>query len=88
MVDVSDTPFSVSRQRREQSDIVDADGDGFDMLSDCDDSNAMINPEALEACDGFDNDCDGLIDDEDDSVTQTREPLSLPISMAMVCWRH
>ena len=37
MVDVSDTPFSVSRQRREAKDIVDADGDGFDMLSDCDD---------------------------------------------------
>ena len=50
------------------SDIVDVDGDGFDMLSDCDDYNAMINPSAQEACDGFDNDCDDLIDDEDDSL--------------------
>jgi hypothetical protein len=36
---------------------------------DCDDSNDAVNPQALEVCDGVDNDCDGLVDDDDDSVT-------------------
>ena len=31
---------------------------------DCDDGNAGINPEALESCDGIDNNCNGLADDE------------------------
>lgn len=30
---------------------------------DCDDSNPNINPMAKEACDGFDNDCDGTSDE-------------------------
>lgn len=30
---------------------------------DCDDSNAAINPDALEVCDLLDNDCNGLTDD-------------------------
>ena len=41
----------------------DADGDGFTNDVDCDDSNADINPNASESCDGIDNNCDGEIDE-------------------------
>ena len=36
---------------------------------DCDDDDAAVNPAALEGCDEVDNDCDGRVDDEDDSIT-------------------
>lgn len=58
----------------------DNDGDGFgDALrgqrcgpdeaeavqaGDCDDTDATIHPEAADACDDADNDCDGLIDED------------------------
>ena len=43
---------------------------GYSPFStDCDDDNIRINPEAEEICDGLDNDCDELVDDDDDSVT-------------------
>ena len=37
---------------------------------DCDDANSLINPDAIEVCDDLDTDedCDALIDDEDDSL--------------------
>ena len=49
----------------------DDDGDGFgDGLAcnpvDCDDNDATINPNASESCDGEDEDCDGLVDEDFD----------------------
>ncbi len=48
---------------------IDSDGDGYPSGPDCDDTNASINPGAVEICDGIDNDCDTLIDDADPGVT-------------------
>ncbi len=50
------------------SGYADADGDGFAACEDCDDSDAGANPDATEVCDGVDNDCDGLVDDDDPDV--------------------
>ncbi len=49
----------------------DADGDGFAACEDCDDGEPAVNPSADELCDNDDNDCDGLIDEDDasDAVT-------------------
>ncbi|MFH1464551.1 MAG: MopE-related protein [Pseudomonadota bacterium] len=46
--------------------VGDGDGDGYVGEADCDDADPAIHPGADERCDGIDNDCDGLLDDDDD----------------------
>jgi hypothetical protein len=61
----------------------DADGDGFGEAGteaqvcdadnvrndkDCDDSDPWVNPQGQEVCGGEDEDCDGLVDDDDPDV--------------------
>jgi hypothetical protein len=42
--------------------LEDLDGDGFDSCdTDCDDTRSATYPGALEQCDGLDNDCDGVV---------------------------
>ncbi len=50
---------------------LDVDGDGWNRPRDCDDDDAEVHPEAPEICNDKDDDCDGLIDDEDEDVTLT-----------------
>jgi hypothetical protein len=48
-----------------------APGVGFVLLAkgeDCDESSIFVNPAANELCDGKDNDCDDLVDDDDPEV--------------------
>lgn len=49
----------------------DDDGDGFTADLDCDDTDPAVNPDATEVCDGADNNCDGLVDDDDPALDST-----------------
>lgn len=44
--------------------VVDVDGDGVPASVDCNDNDATIRPGVDEICDGFDNNCDGQVDED------------------------
>jgi hypothetical protein len=46
----------------------DADGDGWEVPTDCDDFDVSFSPDAVESCDEFDSDCDGSLADEFDDL--------------------
>ncbi len=50
----------------------DADGDGIRADEDCNDDDATVFPGAPEICDGVDNDCDDLVDDDDELAEAPR----------------
>ena len=57
-------PMMACRSRSPVVLKTDLDGDGFGVEEgDCDDSNPDIYPQSDEHCDGLDNDCSGVVDD-------------------------
>ncbi|NCF96894.1 MAG: hypothetical protein GWP21_03140, partial [Euryarchaeota archaeon] len=60
----------------EDDDLVDNDNDGYDETQDCDDNDPWIYPDnPEEEIDGLDNDCDGLVDYEDDNCGECWDEL-------------
>jgi hypothetical protein len=49
--------------------VLDSDSDGFAESDDCDDDNADVNPDATESCNGVDDDCNDLVDDDATDAT-------------------
>ena len=63
----------------EEEPAVDADADGYSVVSDCNDSDSAINPGATETTDGVDNDCDGSVDEIDEGwevIVEASYPVS------------
>jgi hypothetical protein len=48
--------------------LLDEDGDGIAAMDDCDDDNALVFPGAPEQCNALDDDCNGLVDEQDSAV--------------------
>lgn len=57
----------------------DGDGDGYTPADgDCDDGDPFCSPAAADVCNGFDDNCDGLVDEIGDLARRRRDDLRLP----------
>ena len=71
-VPVEELPYDGIDQDCDGQDLIDVDGDEWAAVvaggNDCDDNDPTVNPSIVEFCNGKDDDCDGLVDADDDSV--------------------
>lgn len=87
-----DDPCTVSEQCADGRCLVspsDQDRDGHGALScggdDCDDGNARIYPGVAERCNGGDDDCDGIVDNQNPSRDALCGPFSACVQGRCVC---
>lgn len=62
----------------------DLDGDGYVLATDCNDDNIHVHPNALELCDGIDNNCNVLVDEVCDGTLYCQEDSLTVISSESV----
>jgi formylglycine-generating enzyme required for sulfatase activity len=68
-------PYDGLDQDCDGADLSDVDGDGFDAVEaggdDCDDEDGAVHPDAIELCNGVDDNCDGETDEDsaEDALT-------------------
>ena len=70
-VDVDDDGYGIGVPQC----LCEAPAPGYvDKGGDCNDSNVMVNPDAVEACNGIDDNCDSKIDEADSEGCSTYSP--------------
>jgi hypothetical protein len=58
-----DLSLECSPKEEEPLNYIDADGDGWLLSDDCDDTDVNVHPGVEESCNGLDDNCDGAVDE-------------------------
>ncbi len=65
----------------------DVDGDGFGWCRECNDEVGTTYPNAVETCNGVDDDCNGIVDDDEADMCEDCVPFSFEGSDFLICTR-